>query len=305
VLHNAVAPQEQQGLEPAYLKGGIHVNLPLGLGGATLQPTYYSPAGVAIEPLKTAASMIAPLEAEVGGAALGLDTFTGKTLTAPHAPKGEATEGQRPGVMLQDLLGGLVPGYRQATQLREMGGTPYSTSTLLNPTVKPGTKRDMAHTLFKLLSPERFTYDKGAGRAPSAPASPEQQRALRESERPNKLDEGEVQRILRESEHSGPHGSSLSLWAPTAGPGPLAREDQRGNEFGPQPGGARVPLRQTFLLPRRQNPAPEARTSREGQRPPQRWVGESRALEPMFVEPGKTSSGVLYDLLRHRRGQLA
>jgi hypothetical protein len=199
VLHNAVASNERQGSEPAYLKGGIHVNLPLGLGGATLTPTYYSPAGVSIEPIKTAAAMVAPLETETVGAGLGLDTFTGKTLTAPHGVKGEASEGQRPGIILQDLLGGLVPGYRQATQLREMDGTPYSTSTLLSPTVKPGTRRDLPHTLLKLLSPERLTYDPGAGRA-VAPLTPEDQQALRESAGTSAFDQAEVARIVRESE---------------------------------------------------------------------------------------------------------
>lgn len=199
-LHNAVAANEQQGAEPSYLKGGIHVGLPLGLGGATLQPTYYSPGGVSLEPMKTAADMVAPLETENVGAALGLDTFKGGALSAPHQLKGEATEGQRPGIILNNLLSGLIPGYRQAVQLRENGGVPYSTSNLVSPTVKPGTQRDLAHTIFKLLSPERFTYDKEAGRGGGPPLSPAAQRAVQRTEHTSAFDEARLQRAIERSE---------------------------------------------------------------------------------------------------------
>lgn len=197
-LHNAVASTEPKGVEgqtPGYLVGGIHVNLPLGLGGATLQPTYYSPAGVAIEPLRTAASLIAPLQTEVAGAGLGLNTFTGKPLSAAKstAKENEASEGQRPEIIASKLLANLVPGVRQAEQLEEKGGTPYDTSNVVNPTVKPGTERDFAHALLKVLSPARFTYDKGAGRATSthSPASAERaaERAASTAERAEEREE--------------------------------------------------------------------------------------------------------------------
>jgi hypothetical protein len=158
-LHNATAANQAE--QPSYLQGGIHVHLPLGLGGATLTPTYYSPAGVGVEPVKTLVDTAIPQFGEALAAGSGVSLFTGDALTAkgPGGQTVKPTQAQRGEIGLNDVLTGLIPGLRQIQQLRQQGGKTFSTGNALNPEVKPGTQRSLEQTLFKILSPERFVYD--------------------------------------------------------------------------------------------------------------------------------------------------
>jgi hypothetical protein len=159
-LHNALAPGEANGSKPGYLVGGIHLNLPGGIGGVTINPTRYSPMGAGQEPFKTMGDMVAPLQTETLGTLAGVDMFGGKELSAAHGKK--VPEAERPEILLNKLLEGLVPGYRQAQIVRQGGGKPYGNSTLWNPKTKEGSAKTVPQLLYKLLSPESSVFDPAA-----------------------------------------------------------------------------------------------------------------------------------------------
>lgn len=165
--------REERPAEAPWEVGGIHAHLPLGLGGVILQPTYYSPAGVGIEPGTTVADMVLPQVTEPLQELRGRDALTGEALTAP----GRTRSGQKPNavqtaeIIANTLAQGLIPGYRQAEQLRQQGGKTYSTSNLFSPQIKTGTQRSLEQTLTKIISPLRFYWEKHGSRGTSSGAS--------------------------------------------------------------------------------------------------------------------------------------
>jgi hypothetical protein len=169
-LYNATEPErdaEGQGVHPSvpeYEAGSIQAKLPI-VGNVDLQPTYYTPGGVGIEPGKTAADMILPQVEGVMDAISKRDPLTGEALTAP-GQGGSSTDANWQQALLTGLAEAgvsMTPGARQAEQLVEHGGKPYGTSVYEPWDVKPGSKRPLNQVLTKILAPTRFTYAGSTG----------------------------------------------------------------------------------------------------------------------------------------------
>lgn len=137
--------EQNKGL-PSYEKGTIAANLPV-VGNIRLDPTYYSPPGLAsggpIGALESAAGLVLPQVMDFLNAAKGDGPF-GEELHSTNAEGKEApsTFGQRAGEIGKDALGDFVPLLRQAEQV-------------VAPT---GTKRSVPQELFKLGFPARYEY---------------------------------------------------------------------------------------------------------------------------------------------------
>ncbi len=150
---SATGQEEKLEHMPEYLRGGVAVTLPV-VGKVTLTPEYYSPAGVAIEPLKTATSMIAPQVLDQGKLALGINPLTDEQITeGAEKPSESQLAAQIAGVTAT----GMFPFARQFAQLFEAGGKHEYTSYNPFATV-PGTKRGVGKTALKIASPARLTY---------------------------------------------------------------------------------------------------------------------------------------------------
>lgn len=178
---------------PGFLTGTFDAELPI-VGKVKLGPTYYSPGGTTIEPLKTAADMVLPQVSSIYAAAKDQSALTGSHL---------AQKGNKPLTLQQSLLNvlgetlsGPVPGATQAQQLLQMGGKPYGTANIITdiasklggaPQVKPGTERGLPEVLAKILYPTRFTFPgkvKGAGAGGGAarlPADPIERQMAQEA----------------------------------------------------------------------------------------------------------------------------
>lgn len=147
---------------PLYEQGGIPSAL--GLVGSN----YYSPAGVANDPLSTAFDMILPQVKPLFDAAAGND-WLGHALTSPDDPSGfnGTTPGQRGLVILNSVLGMFVPMYAKLQTIAEGGGSALGTSTLWAPQTKgpnPGPLSGVA----KALNPLRLYHPgSAASGAPS------------------------------------------------------------------------------------------------------------------------------------------
>lgn len=119
---------------PLYMQGGIPA------GGKVIAQNYYSPFGVANDPLQTAQSLAIPT-AEPILAGLAGDNWLGHTIRSPGNPRGykEASPGDRLTVVVNSILSSFVPFYTKAQTIMQGGASPFDTSTFLSPqTKKPG-----------------------------------------------------------------------------------------------------------------------------------------------------------------------
>jgi hypothetical protein len=139
---------------PGYMQGGI----PLG-GNKILAQNYYSPFGVANDPLATFGSLAAPtLQAAIYGAAG--DNYLGKALTSPDNPHGDkaANPGMRLRYILNSGLGLFIPLYSKAETIAQGGASAYDSSTLAQPETKtPGT--GLGAGVEKALTPYRLYHN--------------------------------------------------------------------------------------------------------------------------------------------------
>lgn len=119
------------GALPLYKQGGIPI------GGQLWAANYYSPVGVANDPLETAGQMIEPWAI---GPLLALygDDWHGGTITSPNNPHGDKTPKvtDQIAVILGSLGASFLPLYQKAQTVAEGGASSYDTSTLLNPQTK-------------------------------------------------------------------------------------------------------------------------------------------------------------------------
>lgn len=153
-----------------HLQGGFHLNLPV-VGGVTMQPTYYSPFGIATEPGKTAIDMVGPQFADPALTTIGVNplTYQPRTTLDAGGQKRATTFWENLLSALNALGEGATPGARQLHQLLDQGAQPTGTNTLPSELlaalgvghkqIKPGTERGALSTLVKILAPFRFFYD--------------------------------------------------------------------------------------------------------------------------------------------------
>lgn len=138
------------GALPLYQQGAIPT------GSALWSANYYSPAGIANDPLETAGSLIEPW---LGTALLGAAgvNWHGGPITSPGNPKGYTTSnvGQRATVILNSLAASFIPLYTKAQTLVQGGASSYDTSTLLNPETK-GPNPGLLKGLVKDVMPVRL-----------------------------------------------------------------------------------------------------------------------------------------------------
>jgi uncharacterized membrane protein YgcG len=141
---------------PDYMQGGI----PLG-GGRTLAQNYYSPFGVANDPVATASSLLEPwATTPFVLAPLGLN-WLGRGISSPGNPHGskQANSGQRIGYALNSFLSSFIPLYTKAEQVAEGGASAYDvpnsgfSPTMFPPTKEPG--KGAGAGLSKALTPYR------------------------------------------------------------------------------------------------------------------------------------------------------
>jgi hypothetical protein len=145
---------------PLYQQGAIPI------GGALWQANYYSPVGVANDPLETMQQLIQPWLSEPLLAGAGVD-WHGATITSPSNPGGykTASVGDRATVILGSLLSSFLPLYTKASQVVEGGASAYDTSTLFAPQTKEPGKGVLAG-LEKAVMPVRL--GKAGGKSSSA-----------------------------------------------------------------------------------------------------------------------------------------
>jgi hypothetical protein len=120
---------------PDYMQGGIGLG-----GGKVLAQNYYSPFGVANDPLQTLGSLWQPAVSPIVLGSLGLN-YLGKPLNSPTNPHGDkpTNAGQKAAYIGNSLLGLFVPLYSKAETIAEGGASAYDSSTLFNPQTKtPG-----------------------------------------------------------------------------------------------------------------------------------------------------------------------
>lgn len=135
---------------PGYMQGGIPI-----AGGKVLAQNYYSPFGVANDPVETMGSLIEPwLQSPLLGG-LG-DNYLGRSLSSPGNPKGfkHTNAGQRLQYIVNSMLSSFVPLYTKAQTIAQGGASAYDSSTLANTQTKtPG--KGPAAGLEKALTPFR------------------------------------------------------------------------------------------------------------------------------------------------------
>jgi hypothetical protein len=157
--------------------GNLRFAIPNGKGG-WIDIARYTPWGAFTEAAgggggQTFTGQILPQLGGVTGALEGKDPF-GRDLTAPPGETPNPTA-----VALNSAIEAMVPYVASARRLREGGATGYSTSTVLDPKTKPGTKH--ASALERTFSPLNATYL----RSPTGggPATPADARAVRRAAR--------------------------------------------------------------------------------------------------------------------------
>jgi hypothetical protein len=154
---------EKPGTEPKpeYLEGGLGLKLPI-VGNITAEVSKYSPFGVGVEPLTTAANIYAlpqlasPLETLKGKNSLTGEPFT--TKYEPQIPKGVLAARAA-----ESALENYIPGIRPAELLAKQGGKENPAS--LNPiATKPGTQTGLLPAFAKEFSPVPFIAERSKGR---------------------------------------------------------------------------------------------------------------------------------------------
>jgi hypothetical protein len=154
--------REAQGLDlfgpnavPPYMQGGIGLG-----GGKVLAQNYYSPFGVANDPIQTLGSLVEPALVPFLVGSLG-DNYLGKPLNSPKNPHGSkpTNAGQKLEYIANSFLGLFVPLYSKAAQISEGGASAYDSSTPFNPQTKtPG--KGIVAGLEKTLRPYRLYTSK-------------------------------------------------------------------------------------------------------------------------------------------------
>jgi hypothetical protein len=128
-------------------------------------------------------------------------SFTGRKIKPK--PGDERSEAHlRIALAVNSLIEGFVPMVQIGRRIREGGSTPYDTSTLLSPKVKPGTDDSAANRILNPVRPIRLgAQPVKAQPAPAYAPSPEElefERMMRGSEAAlPEIDEDEFERMLR------------------------------------------------------------------------------------------------------------
>jgi hypothetical protein len=140
---------------PDYMQGGIGLS-----GGRVLAQNYYSPFGVANDPVQTLGSLWQPAISPIILGSLGLN-YLGKPLNSPTNPHGNkpSNAGQKAAYIGNSLLGLFIPLYSKAEQISEGGASAYDSATLLNPQTKTPGKGIIAGAE-KALKPYRMYTNK-------------------------------------------------------------------------------------------------------------------------------------------------
>jgi hypothetical protein len=169
---------KEQASTPEYLRGGVGLNLPI-VGHVTMTPLHYSPFGIGVEPLTTAAGMVMPQLSDAALTAVGVNPLSYQSETPEGAPS--LPLGTRIGRALETFPEALIPGVRPAEAILREGGKQDTTS--LNPiAVKPGTKTGLLPALAKEFSPFPFTAQRNSssgGRERGVRERPVRERAVR------------------------------------------------------------------------------------------------------------------------------
>jgi hypothetical protein len=141
------------------------------VGHVTMTPLHYSPFGIGVEPLNTAAGMIAPQLSDAALTAVGVNPLSYQSDTAAGAPK--PPEGLRVARALETFPEALIPGLRPLETIAREGGKQDTSS--LNPiATKPGTKKGLLPAIAKQFAPFPFTA------SPTTSSSGGRERPLRE-----------------------------------------------------------------------------------------------------------------------------
>ena len=137
-------------------------------GGKVLEQNYYSPSGIANDPIQTLGSLVelvALMPFLLGS--LG-DNYLGKPLTSPTNPHGDkpTNAGQKLEYIANSFLGLFVPLYSKAQQIAEGGASAYDSANLPSDLFgKPQTKtpgKGVVAGAEKALKPYRLCYEQGA-----------------------------------------------------------------------------------------------------------------------------------------------
>ena len=121
-----------KGAVPPFMQGAIPLS-----GGKVLAQNYYSPFGVANDPLETMGSLMEPWMQSGLLGSLG-DNWLGKGLTSPGNPKGYGgtNAGQRAAYILNSMLATFIPLYSKAEQIAQGGASAYDSATPFSPQTK-------------------------------------------------------------------------------------------------------------------------------------------------------------------------
>lgn len=142
--------------QPEYLAGGVGVNLPI-VGHVTMTPLHYSPFGIGVEPLNTAAGMVLPQLSDPVLTALGINPLSYQSATPSYEPP--VPIGTRLAKAGESLVEGVTPGLRPALTVAREGGTANPASALPWAT-KPGTKTGILPAVAKEFAPFPFTANR-------------------------------------------------------------------------------------------------------------------------------------------------
>jgi hypothetical protein len=143
---------------PAYLAGGIVVNLPV-VGAIRITPLHYSPFGIGVAPVPTAFGMLYPQFTDAGLTTVGIKPASYESEAEPFGPK--IPEGVSLLKGAETIPEGIMPGLRAAEQIVRGGGKQVPGS--LNPfQVKPGTKTGVLGAALKYVAPFPFTKEAAA-----------------------------------------------------------------------------------------------------------------------------------------------
>lgn len=167
---NEVVKKDQQEIHKDVPPGSLKYAIPNGKGG-WIDLARYTPFGAFTEAAGGGgygafAGQFAPQISGTVSALEGRDPF-GRDLTAPKTAANPTGKANPLTVAVNQAAESMIPYLATARRLRERGGTAYSSSTLLDPQVKPGTDTQMG-ALRRTFDPLRPTYL----RAPASASAP-------------------------------------------------------------------------------------------------------------------------------------
>lgn len=157
---NEVVKKDQQEIHKDVPPGSLKYAIPNGKGG-WIDLARYTPFGAFTEAAGGGgygafAGQFAPQISGTVSALEGRDPF-GRDLTAPKTAANPTGKANPLTVAVNQAAESMIPYLATARRLRERGGTAYSSSTLLDPQVKPGTDTQMG-ALRRTFDPLRPTY---------------------------------------------------------------------------------------------------------------------------------------------------